>query len=105
MTAPPNIPTSTTPTLEFLRVTGHTISPVPVIAPLTAMSEMLSSATLDPLQEHQTSKVSVKKSKNTIKARKEKVKCLKSNNPLKVKFKFQRPSSSSGALQTLATKA
>ena len=104
-TAPPNIPTSTAPTPEFLRVTGHTISPAPVIAPLTAMSEILSSATLDPLQEHQTSKVSVKKSTNPIKARKEKVKCLKSNNPLKVKFKFQCPSSSSGALQTLATKA
>ena len=104
-TAPPNIPTSTAPTLEFLRATRHKISPAPVIVPLIAMSEMLSSATLDPLQEHQTSKTSVKKSKNATKARKEKVKCLQSNNPLKVKFKFQCPSSFSGALQALATKA
>ena len=104
-TAPPNIPTSTAPTPEFLRATGHTISPAPVIVPLTTMSEMLSSATLDPPQEHQTSKTSVKKSKNETKARKGKVKCPQSNSPLKVKFKFQHPSSFSGALQALATKA
>ena len=88
---PPTITTSTVPSPEFLRVTGQTISPAPIIAPLTAMSEMLSSATLDPLQEHQTSKTSVKKSKNATKGRKEKVKCLQSKNPLKVKFKFQHP--------------
>ena len=66
---------------------------------------MLSSASLDPLQGIQTSKTSLKNSRTTTKGRKEKVKCLQSKNPLKVKFKFQRPYSFSGALQTLATKA
>ena len=102
---PPTITTSTAPSPEFLRVTGHTISPVPIIAPLTAMSEMLSSASLDPLQGIQTFKTSLKKSRTTTKGRKEKVKCLQSKNPLKVKFKFQCPYSFSSALQTLATKA
>ena len=68
----PTIATSTAPSPEFLRVTGYTISPVPIIAPLTTMSEMLSSASLDPPQGIQTSKTSLKKSRTTTKGKEKK---------------------------------